>query len=158
MSGVLFLKHAVHFILQVPFPPKFRIEYISRIPKIPSCNKDFNITNGRVVTPGYPFKYPVSTKCEWKVFSPNHKNVRIKFGHFDIEYHDACSFDYITLKQYYLNSNSVKEIGRFCGDKKPPSIYFDGKVSYMKIIFHSDETMSKKGVKILFKEVDMIQI
>ena len=41
---------------------------------------------------------------------------------------------------------------------KPPPLDFDGKLSYMKIIFHSDETMSKKGVKILFKEVDVLQI
>lgn len=144
----------IEYIGKVPFPPQFNIQYHSIAPVKKQCGGEYNVTHGRLHTPGFPYQYPEMQDCVWNIYSPNHKKIKLRFGHFHLEAHEACEYDYVEIEEHFLNMLAVKRIGRFCGDIKPPTLHIDGSTSFITLKFHSDATMSKKGFKVIIKEMD----
>ncbi|XP_066927328.1 bone morphogenetic protein 1 homolog [Clytia hemisphaerica] len=143
----------IDFVVKYPFPKAIEINYHSVSSKEQHCGRTFNITHGRFRTPGYPFRYPDSQSCVWTLHSPKRQRMKLRFVHFGLEAHKECQYDYVIVEEHFYNMPAVKLIGRFCGNKNPPKMIIDGGRSYFKVKFHSDETMSGKGFKAIFKEI-----
>ena len=80
--------------------------------------------------------------------------MKLRFINFGLEAHEECKYDYVIVEEHYYDNPAVKLIGRFCGNSSPPKMFIDGARAYFKVKFHSDQTMSEKGFKAVFKEID----
>ncbi|XP_072037692.1 bone morphogenetic protein 1 homolog isoform X2 [Amphiura filiformis] len=86
--------------------------------------------------------YGSQEDCQWTIIAPEGSFVRLMFETFDIEHETECDYDYLEiLDGDDFSTSSV--IGRFCGHQIPDDIVTTGNAMY--IVFHSDDTISKKG-------------
>ena len=80
--------------------------------------------------------------------------MKLRFITFNVEYHENCEYDYVDVEEHFYEISAVKKIGRFCGNRVPPKILINGTTSFVRLKFHSDETVSEAGFKVVFKEIE----
>ncbi|XP_071808298.1 bone morphogenetic protein 1 homolog [Asterias amurensis] len=85
--------------------------------------------------------YGSQEDCEWTLLAPDGYSVRLMFRSFDIEHETECDYD--SLEVLDGDSFDSERRGRFCGHKIPDDIISHG--DSLKLIFKSDDTISKKG-------------
>ena len=138
----------------LPLLSRFTIQYHSILPVNPNCGKTFNASKGKFSTPGFPFQYPSNQKCSWTIYPTDARTLEVRFKHFHLEYHTRCDFDYVDVEVHFKHTLTVKKIGRFCGDRKPPILNIDGSRSFVVIKLKTDATINGKGFKVHFKTAD----
>ncbi|XP_002073258.3 dorsal-ventral patterning protein tolloid [Drosophila willistoni] len=106
------------------------------------CGGDIQLTKDQSIdSPNYPVDYMPNKECIWRINVPIHHQVALKFQFFELEKHDNCIHDYIEIRDG--NHSESRLIGRFCGDKLPPSI--KTRTNQMYIKFVSDGSVQKLG-------------
>lgn len=80
--------------------------------------------------------------------------MKLRFVSFAVEYHEECKYDYVDVEEHFYDITAVKKIGRFCGNRVPSKILINGATSFIRLKFHTDETVNEAGFKVTFKEVD----
>ena len=68
------------------------------------------------------------------------QHLKLQFVDFDIEYHYSCVWDFLEISQHN------KTIRRSCGTALP--VMISSNSSYLKLVFHSDIVVPKKGFKV----------
>ncbi|XP_036324703.1 dorsal-ventral patterning protein tolloid [Rhagoletis pomonella] len=92
--------------------------------------------------------------CNWRIQADSESSVQIKFLHFEIEYSDRCEYDSVEIREeifeekYMRNSNH----GRFCGNRKPPTIKSYTDTLLMR--FQTDGSTSLRGFAVSFVAVE----
>ncbi|CAC5390712.1 unnamed protein product [Mytilus coruscus] len=66
------------------------------------CGGVLKKSSGTFSSPGYPQKYPNSTRCTWLIKGTAGSTISLKFTSFEIEDDVSCYFDYIEVKTYGL--------------------------------------------------------
>ncbi|XP_015795561.2 cubilin-like, partial [Tetranychus urticae] len=102
--------------------------------------------SGEIVSPNYPLHYPKSRRCLWKIIAPENNQLQIKFTDINIEFHNSCTFDYIEI--YNGLDTSAPLIGKYCGNKLPPSIISHSNT--VTIQFITDSGVSGHGFKLTY--------
>lgn len=98
--------------------------------------------SGNFSSPNFPRLYPYNTECSWLIVVAEGSSVLLTFHAFDLEYHDACGFDYLEV---YNGASGDKGnlLGRFCGRVPPPP--FTSSWHVMSVVFHSDKHVASRG-------------
>ena len=66
---------------------------------IAACNRTFTALSGRIVSPGWPGKYPQNILCLMNVTVPAGYTLQFFFRVLDIEEHGNCAFDYMQVRE-----------------------------------------------------------
>ncbi|XP_045485243.1 cubilin-like [Pieris rapae] len=109
------------------------------------CHKTIMGDSGVIKSPGYPFKYPKNTVCEYVIGTSPGKVIQLSFQDFDIEdnrYYN-CQYDYVEVRDGPSSNSSL--LGKYCGgsDHVPP--IQTSSFNYLYIGFHSDMSISGTG-------------
>ncbi|XP_045516085.1 cubilin-like [Pieris brassicae] len=109
------------------------------------CHKTIMGDSGIIKSPGYPFKYPKNTVCEYVIGTSPGKIIQLSFQDFDIEDNRFynCQYDYVEVRDGPTSNSSL--LGRYCGgsDHIPP--IQTSSFNYLFIGFHSDMSISGTG-------------
>ncbi|CAK1552576.1 unnamed protein product [Leptosia nina] len=109
------------------------------------CHKTIMGDSGIVKSPGYPFKYPKNTVCEYVIGTSPGKIIELTFQDFDIEDNRIynCQYDFVEVRDG-PNANSTL-LGKYCGgsDHIPPTQ--TSSFNYLYLGFHSDMSISGTG-------------
>lgn len=97
---------------------------------------------GILDSPNYVFsspkngtKYPANTECEWIIRAQSGYHIGLNFANrFMLETSSSCTKDYV--KVFDKVDGQFRELGRFCGRNKPPTLNSTGQE--MKLVFHTD--------------------
>ncbi|CAL4082724.1 unnamed protein product, partial [Meganyctiphanes norvegica] len=107
------------------------------------CGADYEGTFGTFGSPNYPDDYPENAVCNWKVKSPDSRNIRVDFKHFKTE-----GLDYLEIRDGNdRNAPVLTKISGNYGDTRhmnevvstSNSLYFH---------FHSDDSTQFSGFKL----------
>ncbi|NXA31451.1 CDCP2 protein, partial [Eudromia elegans] len=113
-----------------------------RFPAGVKCGGVLSAPSGNFSSPNFPGLYPYDTECTWLIVVAEGSSVLLTFSHFDLEYHDACGYDY--LQVYNGVTRDVSNLlGTFCGHQPPPS--FTSSWHVLAVIFHSDKHVASHG-------------
>ncbi|GAB0192284.1 tolloid-like protein 2 [Grus japonensis] len=105
------------------------------------CGGEIHKDAGQIQSPNYPDDYRPSKECIWKITVSEGFHIGIMFQAFEIEWHDACSYDYLEIRDGLTEYSPL--IGHFCGYEKPEDIKSSSNKVWMK--FASDATINKAG-------------
>ena len=112
-------------------------------------------TKSPLTSPNYPFNYPPSASCLWKI-SLNRPStsyaVQLTFNSFYLESSSNCSDDYVEIRDGYTFSTSTF-IGKFCGTRIPPVIVSRYSYIFVKFISDSDYYSSLRYFSASFKAI-----
>ena len=112
-------------------------------------------SSGIIESPNFPFSYPTSIKCIWRIkLSSNTSIVNISFTSFELQsgFDSGCSTydDYLEMFDGYNVSDGVS-LGRFCGSKALPHIYTRGNM--LTIVFNSNSYATEKDFSAAYSSV-----
>ncbi|NXX63710.1 TLL2 protein, partial [Scopus umbretta] len=115
------------------------------------CGGEIHKDAGQIQSPNYPDDYRPSKECIWKITVSEGFHIGITFQAFEIEWHDACSYDYLEIRDGLTEYSPL--IGHFCGYEKPEDIKSSSNKVWMKFV--SDATINKAGFAAnFFKDKD----
>ncbi|NXA48350.1 CDCP2 protein, partial [Nothocercus julius] len=106
------------------------------------CGGVLSAPSGNFSSPNFPGLYPYDTECTWLIVVAEGSSVLLTFSHFDLEYHDACGYDYLQVYNGVTRDHS-NLLGTFCGHHPPPS--FTSSWHVLAVIFHSDKHVASHG-------------
>ncbi|XP_055007397.1 neuropilin-1a-like [Boleophthalmus pectinirostris] len=113
----------------------------------PECSRNFTAPQGRLVTPGFPDKYPNNLECTLMVTAPQTSDIVVEFETFDMEPDTTsppgalCRFDWLEIWDGFPAVGP--HIGRFCGQKSPGRIVSHTGILSMTIT--TDNAISREG-------------
>ncbi|KAM4748032.1 procollagen C-endopeptidase enhancer 1 [Rhinophrynus dorsalis] len=113
------------------------------------CGGKLEKPQGSISTPNWPENnYPSGVSCSWHIVAPKDMVIELTFGKFDIEADSYCRYDYLAV----FNGGETdknQQIGRFCGDSPPKSIYSDS--NEMLVQFVSDLSVTADGFEVSYR-------
>ncbi|XP_047229438.1 bone morphogenetic protein 1-like isoform X3 [Girardinichthys multiradiatus] len=115
------------------------------------CGGELKQDSGQIKSPNYPDDYQSNKMCVWKITVAEGFQVSLTFQSFEIEKHNACTYDYVEVRDG--SSESSPLLGRFCGYDKPENLQSSSNQLWLK--FASDNLVNKAGFAASFlKEMD----
>ncbi|CAN2390014.1 peptidase activator activity, partial [Pristimantis euphronides] len=107
------------------------------------CGGKLEKPQGSLTSPNWPENnYPSGVSCSWHIVAPKDQVVELSFGKFDIEEDSYCRYDYLAVFNGGTTDNNL-QIGKYCGDAPPKTIYSDG--NEMLVQFVSDLSVTADG-------------
>uniref|UniRef100_A0A8C4K029 CUB domain containing protein 2 n=1 Tax=Dromaius novaehollandiae TaxID=8790 RepID=A0A8C4K029_DRONO len=106
------------------------------------CGGVLSAPAGNFSSPNFPGLYPYDTECTWLIVVAEGSSVLLTFSHFDLEYHDACGYDYLQVYNGAARDRG-NLLGTFCGRRPPPS--FTSSWHVLAVVFHSDKHVASGG-------------
>nr|AEP25603.1 bone morphogenic protein 1 [Holothuria glaberrima] len=114
------------------------------------CQKEITAVTGEITSPNYPDNYPKRKQCSWHIIATAGHRVELQFNEFDLEPHQECAYDYITIYDGEEEDENTS-MGSFCGRNIPEDIVSNGNHMYIK--FHSDASVSRPGFLAIHRTV-----
>ena len=114
------------------------------------CKRTITGATGNIQTPGFPFKYPANTRCEWRITNTVNRQLRLKFNFFDIEEESSCQYDYIHIKLRTSDRLHSRNLGKFCGSSLK-EVFRINPGKELILVFNSDSTIQRRGFHADFK-------
>ncbi|KAJ7395393.1 CUB domain-containing protein 2 isoform X1 [Pitangus sulphuratus] len=99
--------------------------------------------------PNFPGLYPYETECTWLIVVAEGSSVLLSFSHFELEYHDACAYDYLQVYNGAARDQG-NLLGTFCGHSPPPP--FSSAWHVMAVVFRSDRHVAKHGFAAAYRK------
>ena len=59
--------------------------------------QEFREAEGEIMSPNFPDHYPNNVKCGYNIISRTSDTITIIFDVLDIEFHENCIYDYISV-------------------------------------------------------------
>lgn len=120
------------------------------------CGGKFEKPQGSITTPNWPENnYPSGASCSWHIVAPKDQVIELTFGKFDIEEDSYCRYDYLAVFNGGMSDNNL-QIGKFCGDIAPQTIYSDG--NEMLVQFVSDLSVTADGFEAVYRMKDVSEV
>ncbi|XP_069623622.1 procollagen C-endopeptidase enhancer 1 [Ranitomeya imitator] len=120
------------------------------------CGGKFEKPQGSITSPNWPENnYPSGVSCSWHIVAPKDQVVELSFGKFDIEEDSYCRYDYLAIFNGGATDNNL-QIGKFCGDVPPATIYSDG--NEMLVQFVSDLSVTADGFEAVYRMKDVSEV
>uniref|UniRef100_A0A1B0G546 Metalloendopeptidase n=1 Tax=Glossina morsitans morsitans TaxID=37546 RepID=A0A1B0G546_GLOMM len=104
----------------------------------------FNITTpyGRISSLNYPGNYTSNSYCYWSFQTVLGHRIHLKFLEFDVEHHQECIYDNVTI--YDGRSRASSSLGIYCG-KLNATHNVLATTNYMLMVFRTDANVQSKG-------------
>lgn len=129
----------------------------------PQCGGRYEFdTHGTLASPGSPGNYPRNRDCAWHLVAPNDKRIKLTFFSLQLEQHDTCNFDYvsvgihmciprlhgliISLLSQITDAIGGRELHKFCTSEQPAPLLLPTHEAIVR--FHSDNTSSDLGFQL----------
>ncbi|CDW53687.1 cubilin [Trichuris trichiura] len=127
---------------------------------------------GSISSPKYPEMYPANSQCHWLIVVPegSHTEVfvliinlllmeimaffayQIRFTDIDIENHQLCWYDNVTVHNGPFVSSPV--VRTYCDSyKQPPETLLTSSSRYLLVVFQSDSSSSHRGFQLEYNRV-----
>ncbi|XP_077347020.1 cubilin isoform X1 [Lithobates pipiens] len=112
------------------------------------CGGVVQAPNGEIHSPNYPRPYGDHTECSWLIrVDPGHR-VLLNFTDFEIESHDSCSLDNVTV--YDGESSDSPVLKALCGFQIPSPV--TSSQNTMFVLLRSDYSNHHRGFSARFSE------
>merc|ERR1712198_594522 len=98
--------------------------------------------SGSIQSGNYPNHYPVNQDKTYEISVAAGKKIKMTFAAFSLEEAWGCGWDYLTIE----DGNGSTLLGKSCGSVKPATI--PSKTNKVKVVFHSDYSVTSTGFKI----------
>jgi len=98
--------------------------------------------SGSIQSDNHPNHYPVSQDKTYEMSAAAGKKIKMTFAAFSLENHWRCGWDYLTI----VDGNGRELLGKSCGSVKPATV--TSQTNKVKVIFHSDSSVTSTGFKI----------
>jgi len=98
--------------------------------------------SGSIQSDNYPNDYPVSQDKTYEISAAAGKKIKMTFAAFSLESAWRCGWDYLTI----VDGNGSELLGKSCGSVKPATV--TSQTNKVKVIFHSDYSVTSTGFKI----------
>lgn len=119
----------------------------------PVCGGFMNVSShGVISSPGSPSKYPQNRDCEWILSAPVDKRIQLTFFSLQIEEHDDCNADYLSIYDGLSSEGDV--LKQYCTSGQPPSEIFQ--TNELTVKFHSDSVGTDNGFQVHYTLVEKI--
>lgn len=113
------------------------------------CGGMLNAPNFAFSSPKNGTKYPFNAHCEWILRAQNGFHVGLYFPQrFMLEASDSCQKDYVQV--FDKVDDKWVSLARLCGRDLPHYVNSTGR--YMKVVFHSDDTIDGDGFTAAWNE------
>ncbi|KAG9463035.1 hypothetical protein GDO78_022562 [Eleutherodactylus coqui] len=113
------------------------------------CGGKFEKPQGSITSPNWPENnYPSGVSCSWHIVAPREQIIELSFGKFDIEEDSYCRYDYLAVFNGGTSDNN-HQIGKFCGDAPPKTLYSDG--NEILVQFVSDLSVTADGFEATYR-------
>lgn len=113
------------------------------------CGGTLDAPNFVFSSPKNVTKYPTNAHCEWLLRARSGSHVGLYFPQrFMLEASDSCQKDYVEV--FDKVDDKWKSLARFCGRDIPHYVNSTGR--YMKVVFHSDDTIEGDGFTAAWNE------
>ncbi|XP_075703444.1 procollagen C-endopeptidase enhancer 1 isoform X2 [Rhinoderma darwinii] len=120
------------------------------------CGGKFEKPQGSITSPNWPENnYPSGVSCSWHIVAPKDQVIELSFGKFDIEEDSYCRYDYLAVFNGGTMDNN-RQIGKFCGDASPKTIYSDA--NEMLVQFVSDLSVTADGFEAVYRMKDISEV
>lgn len=113
------------------------------------CGGVLSAPSGNFSSPNFPGLYPYETECTWLIVVAEGSSVLLSFSHFELEYHDACAYDYLQVYNGAARDRG-NLLGTFCGHRPPPP--FSSAWHVMAVVFRSDRHVAKHGFAAAYRK------
>ncbi|NWY09255.1 CDCP2 protein, partial [Aphelocoma coerulescens] len=113
------------------------------------CGGVLSAPSGNFSSPNFPGLYPYETECTWLIVVAEGSSVLLSFSHFELEYHDACAYDYLQVYNGAARDRG-NLLGTFCGHSPPPP--FSSAWHVMAVVFRSDRHVAKHGFAAAYRK------
>ncbi|KAM8974011.1 procollagen C-endopeptidase enhancer 2-like [Pelodytes ibericus] len=137
----------------------FLVWYSASAPHITDnqfCGGKFEKPQGSIHTPNWPENnYPSGISCSWHIVAPQDKVIELSFGKFDVEGDSYCRYDYLAIFNGGKSDNN-QQIGKFCGETPPKSIFSDA--NEMLVQFVSDLSVTGDGFEATYRMKDASEV
>merc|ERR1712032_431486 len=100
------------------------------------------VESGSIQSDNYPKDYPVDQDKTYEISVAAGKTIKMAFAAFSLEAHNRCGWDYLKIE----DGNGSTLLDKSCGSVKPATI--TSKTNKVKVIFHSDYSVTSNGFKI----------
>ncbi|XP_078582053.1 cubilin-like isoform X2 [Branchiostoma floridae x Branchiostoma japonicum] len=101
-----------------------------------------SVTEGFIMSPGYPGNYPVNIDCFWTITAPS--AIQLDFVEtFYIEPHPNCQYDFVQV--FEGDALTSPSLGTFCGTTLPQTVRTVGNT--MMVRFRTDTSVQHAGFK-----------
>ncbi|XP_050497170.1 cubilin-like [Diabrotica virgifera virgifera] len=114
----------------------FRLEW-----EIFGCGGILKKNSGTITSPNYPYSYPPSVICEWRIEVDFGQSIEIEFHEIDVEKDTSCDFDSVSV--YNGIDDTYNLLATICRQKRTSIISSTG--NYMFVKFKSDYSYHGKG-------------
>jgi len=103
-------------------------------------------SSGVIKSENYPSNYSNNMDKTYHVEVASGKKIKISFDDIEIESHSSCVYDYVVIKD-----GDRSTLLKTCGNNKPADII--SHTNKVKVIFHSDISITMRGFKLTWTEV-----
>ncbi|KAM6953504.1 cubilin [Aplochiton taeniatus] len=104
------------------------------------CGANFSAPSGRVVSPNYPDKYPLSANCNYLLDAGEKTVIILTFKTFQVEAHSTCQYDGVRI--YKGLTATAAPLATLCGRSIPGPFSTFGP---MLVNFYSDSVVDDDG-------------
>ncbi|XP_067041555.1 tolloid-like protein 1 [Acropora muricata] len=113
------------------------------------CGKTLQEPSGTFASPGFPRTLP-NKVCDWRISMTPGERISLNFTAFDLRRTSSkCKDEYLEVRDGHSRTSPL--IGKYCGRRKPPSIWSSG--SRMWIRYSSGQTATRQGFKATYRAV-----
>lgn len=111
------------------------------------CGKTLQEPSGTFASPGFPRTLP-NKVCDWRISMTPGERISLNFTAFDLRRTSSkCKDEYLEVRDGHSRTSPL--IGKYCGRRKPPSIWSSG--SRMWIRYSSGQTATRQGFKATYR-------
>lgn len=117
------------------------------------CGGIIKKLNVSITPPKFGNRYVNDGDCKWIIVAPLGYLVQLTFTSFEMEEHDDCRFDYLSVYDNIINQeNGSRPIGKYCGSSTPPTIMSSSRA--LTLFFKSDESVGREGFVATYSFID----
>ena len=111
------------------------------------CGRTLQEHSGTFVSPGFP-RTPKHKLCEWRISMTPGERIVLNFTAFGLRRGSGkCRDEYVEVRDGH--SRTAPLIGRYCGRKRPPTIWSTG--NRLWISYSSGDAAVRQGFKATYR-------
>merc|ERR1719447_2778906 len=100
------------------------------------------VESGSIQSDNHPNNYPINQDKTYEISVSAGKKIKITFEEFNLEHNWRCGWDYLMI----VDGNGNTILDKSCGATKPAAV--TSQTNKVKVIFHSDYSVTSTGFKI----------